>query len=150
MQECKFCHSRDLVKNGRPKGLQRYLCKLCDREQIEGDRRIKYENNIKRSAIILYLEGNGMRAIARILSSIFDTKIYFQTVAKWLTHAGQVVSDEVASMKHESKVIEVVEMDELFTYIKKNKIQSESGLLLIGTHSVYLNLRSVVQKNQRG
>jgi len=60
------------------------------------------------------------------------------------------VSDEVASMKHESKVIEVVEMDELFTYIKKNKIQSESGLLLIGTHSVYLNLRSVVQKNQRG
>jgi hypothetical protein len=91
-----------------------------------------------------------MRSIARILSSIFDTKIYFQTVAKWLSHAGQVVSEEVASMKHENKTIEIVEMDELFTYIKKNKIKSECGLLLTGTHSVYLNLKSVVQKNQRG
>ena len=141
IKTCKFCDSSNLVKNGKPKGIQRYLCKSCDREQIEGDKRIKYENKLKRCAIILYLEGNGIRAIARILSKIFETKIYFQTISKWLKRAGQIVEEEVNAIQAIEKPIEIVEMDELFTYIKKNKIQSESGLLLIGTNSVYLNLK---------
>ena len=71
--------------------MQRYLCKACGREQIDGDKRVKFAGNIKKSAVIMYLEGNGLRAIARILSSIFEVKIYFQTVAKWLKQAGHIV-----------------------------------------------------------
>lgn len=141
MEACKFCNSGKLIKNGKPKGVQRYLCRGCSREQIAGDKRVKYKNHIKRCAVILYLEGNGIRGIARILSEIFGVKIYFQTVAKWLDAAAQIVSAEIASIKREHKNIEVLEMDELFTYIKKNKIKSEYGLLLTGMNSIYLNLK---------
>jgi len=143
MKKCKSCDLEELVKNGRPKGVQRYLCKSCGREQIDGDKRVKFPNHIKKSAVVMYLEGNGLRAIARILSSIFGVKIYFQTVAKWLKQAGDIVEKEVAKVNEstELKKIDLVEMDELYTYIKKNKIKSESGLLLIGMHSVYLNLK---------
>ena len=143
MNRCKNCHSEGLVKNGKPKGVQRYLCKVCGREQIDGDKRVKFENNIKKSAVIMYLEGNGLRAIARILSSVFGIKIYFQTVAKWIKQAGYIEEEEVAAMRKSTNLqkIDVVEMDELFSYIKKNKIKSEYGLLLIGTSSVYLSLK---------
>src|SRR3954462_6046094 len=115
MKKCKYCSSDELVRNGKPKGIQRYLCKACDREQISGDKRIKYANKLKRCAIILYLEGNGLRAISRILSEIFETKIYFQTIAKWLKQAGHIVEEEVKAIKSTDKTIEIVEMDELFT-----------------------------------
>ncbi len=141
MKACKFCNSSKLVNNGKPNGVQRYLCKDCTREQIAGDKRMKYENHIKRCAVILYLEGNGIRGIARILSEILRVKIHFQTVTKWLNSAAQIVSEEITSTKREHKNIEIVEMDELFTYIKKNKIKSEYGLLLTGTSSIYLNLK---------
>jgi transposase-like protein len=147
---CKFCSSTSLVKNGKPKGVQRYLCKSCDHEQIIGDKRQKYDASLKRSAVILYLEGNGFRSIARSLSKIFNMKIYFQTVAKWIGRAGSIVEEEVASIRTENKEIEVVEMDELYTYIKKNKIESEYGLLLIGMNSVCLNLKSAMQKDRHG
>ena len=152
MKKCKFCKSEKLVRNGKARGKQRYLCNNCKREQTEGDGRIRYENKLKRCAIVLYLEGNGLRGIARILSEIFDAKIYFQTIAKWLKQAGHIVEEEVKSMRNNenNNNIEIVEMDELFTFIKKNKIRSEYGLLLTGMRSVYLNLRSEVRKSQRG
>lgn len=102
-----------MVKNGKPKGSQRYLCKVCGREQIDGDKRVKFENNIKKSAVIMYLEGNGLCAIARVLSSIFGIKIYFQTVAKWINQAGYIVVVEVAAMRESTNLqkIDVVEMD---------------------------------------
>jgi transposase-like protein len=150
MNVCKFCNSGRLVKDGKVRGKQRYRCKDCCREQVEGDGRVKYENKIKKSAVVLYLEGNGMRAIARILSEIFETRIYFQTIAKWLKQAGHIVEEEVRNMQTTDKVIDIVEMDELFTYIKKNKIRSEYGLLLTGMNSVYLNLKSVAQKSRHG
>jgi len=75
MKNCKFCHSENLVKNGKPKGLQRYYCKDCEREQINGDHRHNHGNEIKKAAIVLYLEGNGIRRISRCLSKIFKSKI---------------------------------------------------------------------------
>ena len=38
--------------------------------------------------------------------------------------------------------IQILEMDELYTYIKKNQIKSEFGLLSIGTGFVLLRLKS--------
>ena len=150
MNICKFCNSRRLVKDGKVREKQRYRCKDCCRAQVDGDGRVKYENKIKKSAVILYLEGNGMRAIARILSEIFETRIYFQTIAKWLKQAGQIVEEEVRNMQTADKAIDIIEMDGLFAYIENNKIRSEYGLLLTGTNSVYLNLKSVVQKSRHG
>ena len=141
-----------------PKGVQRYYCKDCKREQIKGDRRCNHCNEAKRLAIVLYLEGNGFRRIARILNQIFKhSKISFQIVHHWINTAGSFVEREVLRRKKEllsqdKKSLAVVEMDELYTYIKKNlagikKQESklvttpEYGLLLIGTQVVCLNLK---------
>ncbi len=155
MSSCKFCNSKNLVKNGRPKSIQRYLCKDCNREQIEGDRRCNHSNEIKKAAIILYLEGVGLRVIARSLSKIFQSKISFQIVSHWINSTSNIVANEVAKRKEESSIIKdlpVVEMDELYTYIKKNLARTgkqehgkviipEYGLLLIGTQAICLNLK---------
>ena len=156
MKNCKFCHSENLIKNGKPKGLQRYYCKDCEREQIVGDRRQSHNNEIKKAALVLYLEGNGFRAIARSLSKIFKSKISFQIVSHWINSAGTIVQNEVVKRQQEAsttrKDLAVVEMDELYTYIKKNlakiskqesgrAIIPESGLLLIGTQAICLNLK---------
>ena len=47
----KFCHSENLIKNEKPKGLQSYYCKNCEREQIVGDRRQCYNNEIKKQIV---------------------------------------------------------------------------------------------------
>jgi len=157
MKSCKFCSFERLVKNGKPKGKQRYLCKSCGREQVEGDERENYDNNVRKAAVVLYLEGNGFRSIARSLSTIFASKISFQIVAHWIKIAGEIVQKEVAIRQSEKsstskETLPVVEMDELYTYIKKNLAKTEKlenckettpeyGLLLIGTRAIYLHLK---------
>ena len=157
MKNCKFCHSAKLVNNGIVRDSQRYLCKDCGKVQIEGDRRCNHCNEAKRLAVILYLEGNGFRRIARILNKIFKhSKISFQIVHHWINSAGSFVEKEVARRKQNSSSdkteLAVVEMDELYTYVKKNLVKiskqeykqatmPEYGLLLIGTRVICLNLK---------
>ena len=140
MKKCKFCGCEKLIKNGKARGVQRFKCKECGREQIQGDGRKKYENQVKRAAIILYLEGNGFRAIARILTELYNVKISFQMVAYWVSKAGDIIKEKIFQEQGQGykKTLVVAEMDELFTYLKKNQIQLESGLLLTETHCVCL------------
>ena len=61
---------------------------------------------------------------------MFKQKIYYQTVAKWLKHAGETLEQKLEQIKQEEKgkVIEVLEIDELHTYIKKNQKMVEKRL----------------------
>jgi len=156
MESCKFCSGSHLVKSGFVRNKQRYVCKICGKNQVSGDERVSYGNNIRKAALVLYLEGNGFRRIARCLNEIFGLSVSFQLVTKWINSAGNIVKEEVLNRQNSDnnsrEVIPVVEMDELFTYVKKNRartvklengkeIISEYGLLLIGTKAVYLNLK---------
>ena len=64
---CKFCGSEAPSKSGFTRGQQRYFCKSCDGNQIVGDDREKHSKVERYAAMVLYLEGNGFRRIARIL-----------------------------------------------------------------------------------
>ena len=46
MDHCKYCGHQSFVKNGFVRGFQRYRCRSCGRNQIEGDRREKYSNSL--------------------------------------------------------------------------------------------------------
>lgn len=141
MFKCKKCGNKEATKAGFNGGKQRYRCKSCKKFQVIGDERIKYENEMRQRAIILYLENSGIRSIARVLSLMFKQKIYYQTVAKWLKHAGETLEEKLNEIKEQKngEIIEVLEIDELHTYIKKNQKMVEQkleyGLLLteIGT-----------------
>ena len=124
MKECKFCGSTLLIKSGIIWNKQRYKCKECGKYFREGDERIKYDIKEQEMAFILYTEGNGFRRIARILSPIFNKKIYYQTVYKWLLKRHSNLQLEERRFEEGA---EIIELDELYATFKKNQKNEVSG-----------------------
>ena len=118
METCPKCKSAHICKNGIVKQKQRYLCKEC--EYCFTVEQVGKPDKYKRDALILYLEGLGFRSIGRFL------KVSHVTVFNWIKKFGKKL-DEIRS----SDDIEVVEIDELHTYIGSKKNFVGYGLLLI-------------------
>jgi len=118
MRQCPKCKSEELCKDGIAKHKERFRCKGCNfRFTVE---HIGKPELLKRTALILYLEGLGFRSIGRYL------KISHVAVYNWIKEYGERL-DELRS----SEGIEVVEMDEMHTYVSSKKIAVGYGLLLI-------------------
>lgn len=144
--KCKYCGSDRINKMSIIRNKQRYLCRDCKRTFREGkDKRKKYSEDFKIEAIKWYLENVGIRSIARRL------KISASLVSYWIKQFGQIIKDKMlnAEVPEDIKDIEILEADEIVTYIKKNlkikKDQAETfpsyGLLLIGTEIKLLILK---------
>jgi len=130
MNHCKGCGGSKLVKNGRSEeGSQRYKCKECRGTFREGDRRLKYSFEKRLRVIKMYLEGIGIRSIER-LEGVSNTLIIY-----WIKHFSELVRKELRLKAIPDKIedIEILEIDELFTYYKKSKTEPMSGLLLTET-----------------
>ena len=93
---------------------------------------------IIRTAFILFSEGNNYRTIARILNKIYRKKISYQLVVHWIQKKTMQMPENT-EQNDKSQNIAVIEMDELYTYFKKNGIRSEYGLLLTETACVCLH-----------
>lgn len=134
---CKFCKKENFKKDGFVRKMQRYHCNICDRNFVLGDRRGvgKYSKEIKNLVIKMYLNNCGFRRISAIVN------IPLATVFSWVKQAGKIVDEIVKDRAYQKEKIEILEMDELYTYIKKNKTRCEYGLLLIGTDSKMLHLK---------
>jgi len=78
------------------------------------------EFSMKRYALHLYLEGLGFRSIGRILG------VSNVSILKWIRAFGKQAED-IRSERH----LDVVEMDELHTYIGQKNAIAGYGLLLI-------------------
>ena len=146
MEKCRHCGSERIIKTGHRDGQQKWRCKDCGKFQGEVDRREKYTEKERQTAIDLYLEGCGFRRIARILSGIFNRHVFYQTVIQWIKKEAKRI-ENLEPKKEEN--IQILEMDELYTYIKKNQIKSEFGLLSIGTGFVLLRLKSETPAGKR-
>jgi transposase len=77
---------------------------------------------LKKQAVNLYLEGLGFRSIERIL------KVSHVSVLNWVKKFGK----EIEAIREPEREIEIIEMDELHTYIQHKKTTVGYGLLLIG------------------
>lgn len=138
MENCPNCKSTNFRKDGIVKQKQRYLCKACKyRFTVE---HIGKSNKYRRDALILYLEGLGFRSIGRFLN------VSHVTVFNWIKAFGEKI-DELRS----SDDIEVVEIDEMHTYIGSKKTSFGSGLLLIelGKDSSIAKLAQEVRKQEK-
>ena len=129
---CKYCNSVEYVKNGFVYEKQRYKCKDCGRNFIEGDERQKYTQADHLKVIKLYLENCGIRSIERL------TGIRNSQISKWIENiAGYVKKefDKAQTNLNSAQDIQILEIDELCTYIKKSQKTAENipsyGLLLI-------------------
>jgi len=115
---CKECGSNICVKNGFVKEKQRYKCKICLFNFVEGDKRLKYTSNDHLKVIKLYLENCGIRTIERL------TGIRNSQISKWIENIASYVKDEFSKAQNNLngvEDIEIVEIDELCTYIKKDQ-----------------------------
>ena len=129
---CKYCGSNKSVKNGFVKEVQRYKCKECKVNFVEGDKRQKYTSSDHLKVIKLYLENCGIRSIERL------TGVRNSQISKWIEGiAAHVRSEFLKAQNSISSIrdIAIVEIDELCTYIKKDQRTVENipsyGLLLI-------------------
>jgi transposase-like protein len=133
---CPKCNSGKHVKDGIVKGKQRYFCKECKYRYTV--KHLGKPIELKKAALYLYLEGLGFRSIERFL------KVSNVSVMNWIKGFGK----EIESLRKTDGTIEIVEMDELHTYIGLKKTTFGYGLLLIdlenGTST--LSLAREVQK----
>ena len=133
---CPKCNSGKHVKDGIVKGKQRYFCKECKYRYTV--KHLGKPIELKKAALYLYLEGLGFRSIERFL------KVSNVSVMNWIKGFGK----EIESLRKTDGTIEIVEMDELHTYIGLKKTTFGYGLLLIdlenGTSA--LSLAREVQK----
>ena len=116
MHQCPYCHSTERqVKSGLNRtGTQRLQCQSCRRQYTPRPLPLGYDDKTKEAALKLYLEGNGLRRIGRLLS------VNHQSVANWVNsaHAGLQAKSSSAS---EPEAVGTLEMDELFTFVGTKK-----------------------------
>ena len=80
MSNCKNCHSSEVTKNGFVRSKQRYRCKTCGYNFVEGDERTNPQTTIKRAfAVILY---SLAKASYGTIANLFNVSP--STVQKWL------------------------------------------------------------------
>ena len=140
--KCKYCNGNRVNKFGKQNNKQRYICRDCKKTFIlSKDKRKKYSEEFKMEVIKWYLENNGIRSIERRMK-VTDT-----TILRWIKDFGKIIKerlkeeinnipDDIKELK-EKKNIEVLEGDEIVTYIKKNLKMGENkygyGYLLTET-----------------
>ena len=130
MLNCPRCSSAVRVKSGAINGRQRYKCQVCRYLYT-----VVHKSDIstaaqRRMAVTLYVEGLGFRSIGRILG------FSHVAISQWIKALGE----EVAQLKRSAA--QIVEMDEMHSYVGKKKTIGGSGLLLIdlGNASSMLSL----------
>ena len=130
MLNCPRCASTDKVKSGMKDGRQRYKCKPCGYLFTVAQKSDTATPDQRRLALTLYLEGLGFRSIGRVLG--FSHVAVYQ----WIKGFGE----DVAQVKRQAA--QIVELDELHSYVGHKKTTAGSGLLLIdlGTASSMLSL----------
>ena len=115
--KCKHCGGRRAVKNGFVQEKQRYLCKDCNRTFRLGDDRERYTTEQRLRVLRLYLEGMGIMGIERVEG------VPNPLIIQWIRKFGKIIKDRLdeAEIPDDLRTIQILELDELFTYCKKTK-----------------------------
>ena len=134
---CKHCGSSEKVKNGYVGGKQRYKCKGCGKSYRDGDLREKYTNEQRLRVIKWYLEGVGIRSIERL------ENVPNPLIIKWIRKFSKILRQKLNETKipDDVKDIQIIELDELFSYCQKKLTKSTYGLLLIEHELKLLTLK---------
>jgi transposase len=109
----KGCGSEEHVKNGLTRGKQRYRCRAC------GLNSTGTPLAVKAAAVLLYVGGLSMNRTAKLLG------VSTPTVQAWLE---RFAKDHAKKPEPEGRAL-VIELDEMWHYLKKNPRSSGSGKL---------------------
>ena len=115
---CKRCGSEEHVKNGLMRTKQRYLCKACGLNFTDTPPRGK-PLALKVAAVLLYVSGLSMNRTAKLLG------VSTPTIQAWLE---QFAATYAQKPEPEGRAV-VIELDEMWHYLKKSPNPSGSGRL---------------------
>ncbi len=115
---CKRCGSAEHVKNGLMRGKQRYLCKACGLSFTDTPARGK-PLAMKAAAVLLYVSGLSMNRTAKLLG------VSTPTVQAWLE---QFAAAYAQKPEPQGRAV-VIELDEMWHYLKKSPSRSGFGKL---------------------
>jgi transposase len=118
-QHCKKCGSIHVVKAGKIKGNQRYKCKLCGC-QFQPNRTRGRAESTKKLAVLLYMCGLSMRTISKIV------KTDLHAVYRWIR---KFAEENYEKPIPKSEAV-IVELDEMWHFIKDKKTNSGYGRLI--------------------
>jgi transposase-like protein len=133
---CNHCGSSNYINHGKYQGVQRYKCRDCKRYFSDKVKKFTYQDRMK--AMDMYLNNVGIRKTARFM------KASPTLILRWVKMMGQSLSANLKKASEEIKdnLPDIIEMDEIYTFVKKNKIEQSYGLLILGNKVVLLRMLS--------
>ena len=115
---CKRFGSEEHVKNGFMKSLQRHRCKACGLNFTDTPAR-GMPLRVKVTAVLLYLSGLSMNRTAKLLG------VSTPSVMAWIEQFAEAYAQKP---EPEGRAV-VVELDEMWHFLKKRPTSSGSGRL---------------------
>ena len=137
--QCHHCGSGEYRKNGSYAGVQRYVCKSCGRSfTSRGERFSKQE---KARALDMYLNNVGVRKVARFVGASPAS------ILNWIAAAAEAMRQRLgkAAEQLRDERPDVIEMDEIYTYIQKNSSAPSYGLLILDDRLALLRITSATK-----
>ena len=136
---CNHCGSCNFRKNGSYKGVQRYLCNDC--KGYFSTKVRKFDYAAKSKAIDMYLNNVGIRKTARFIGASPTL------ILRWIRAAGMRLAEQLeqASEQVKEELPDVIEMDEIYTFVKKNSSGQSYGLLILEGKAVLLRTSSEIK-----
>jgi transposase len=135
---CKRCGSEEQVKNGLMRGKQRYRCKGCGLNFTDTPPR-GMPLQVKVLAVLLYVSGLSMNRTAKLLG------VSTPSVMHWIEQFAKEHAPKPAS---EGRAL-VIELDEMWHYLKKRPTSSGSGKLGIVLQADWLTGNAAVVTGPR-
>ena len=124
---CRHCGSCDISRSGRHGGVQRFHCRSCQCYSLEWTP--NFSAATKALALGIHLHNVGIRKIARFTGAAAP-------VITWVRKAHDAMVAKNALSPIYDTGPDIIEMDEICTFVKKNSTGRSSGLLIAGTSAV--------------
>ncbi len=124
---CKRCGAEEHVRNGLMRGKQRYRCKACGLNFTDTPPR-GMPLRVKATAVLLYLSGLSMNRTAKLLG------VSTPSVMTWIEQFAEVFARRP---EPEGRAV-VVELDEMWHFLKKSGTNSGYGRLGIVLQAAWL------------
>jgi transposase len=130
---CKRCGGEEHTRNGFMRGKQRYRCRACGLNFTDTPPR-GMPLQVKVTAVLLYVSGLSMNRTAKLLG------VSTPSVMTWIE---QFAKDHAQKPEPEGRAL-VVELDEMWHYLKKRPTSSGSGKLGIVLQADWLTGNAAV------
>ena len=141
--QCTHCGSTNYVKNGTKNNIQQYKCKNCNRIFSDKPRKFTYKD--KERFMDMYLNNVGIRKGARFMEC--SPSLVIRWIREFAGNLRKQLNE--ASVEIDTKIPDIIEMDEIYTRVKKGLTECQYGLLIVGTEVRLLRISSDGQKSVR-